>query len=239
MKSFIENYASIILICVIFWKPILFICSLPFIVFCSSIKRIYKGELPKGKNILEKGRNYIIWKYADYKDALWLYWIGDIPSMHIRMFLYKYIYMMQIDKNVVIYKNVEFRNPDTLFIGEGSIIGDNAMLDARAKIQIGKNVNISSNVSIWTLQHDYRDPEFKCNKEHYGPVIIKDRVWIGPNVTILSNVEIGEGAVVAAGAVVTKDVEPYALVGGVPAKKIGERPRNLTYNFDGSHRHFV
>lgn len=64
-------------------------------------------------------------------------------------------------------------------------------------------------------------------------VEIGDRAWIGSNVVVLPGVTIGEGAVCCAGCVVTKDVEPYAVVAGIPAKKVGERPRVLTYEFTG------
>ena len=156
------------------------------------------------------------------------------------MLIYRFIYSINIGKHAVIYYDCEIRRQNLLTIGKGSVIGDHAILDARGGgVTIGDNVVLASYVSIWTLQHDYRDPEFRCTKEHYGPVKIGDRAWIGPNVIILHDVEIGEGAVIAAGAVVTKDVPPYALVGGIPAKHIGERPRNLTYQLDGSHRHFL
>lgn len=172
--------------------------------------------------------------------GVYLLWIvGYIPSMHVRMFLYRHIYRIRIAPNVIIYKGAEIRGLKKLKIGSGSIIGDNAMLDARAGLTIGENVNFSSGVEIWTLQHDYRDPEFKCNPDHYGPVSIGNRAWVGPRVTILPNVSIGEGAVVAAGAVVTRNVNPYEVVGGVPAKKIGDRPKNLIYTFNGKHRHFI
>lgn len=144
-----------------------------------------------------------------------------------------------MDKYVVIYSGAEIRNPTQLFIGKGTIIGDNAILDARAGITIGENVNFSSNVSIWTYQHDYRDSYFACNTDHVGPVTIGNRAWIGPNVIILRNVTIGEGAVIAAGAVVTHDVPPYTLVGGIPAKVIGKRPTDLKYEFTGKHAHFI
>ena len=149
--------------------------------------------------------------------------IGVVISTHIAyvFFFYKKIYRINLEKDVVIYSGAEIRNPNGLHIGKGSIIGSNAILDARAGIDIGKNVNFSSNVSIWTLQHDYRDPDFACNPKHYGPVKICDRAWIGPNSIILRNVTIGEGAVVAAGSVVTKDVMPYTIVGGNPARVIG------------------
>jgi acetyltransferase-like isoleucine patch superfamily enzyme len=122
-----------------------------------------------------------------------------------------------------------------LHIGEGSIIGDRSILDARSGIYIGKNVNFSSNVKIWSFQHDHSDPYFNCTEEKVGAVYIEDRVWIGPDVTILHSVTIGEGAVVAAGAVVTKDVPAFAIVAGIPAKVIGERNKNLLYEFSGNY----
>lgn len=136
-------------------------------------------------------------------------------------------------KHSIIYFGSEIRASYKLQIGEGSIIGDRSILDARNGIIIGKNVNFSSNVSIWTEQHDHKDPYFACNSTEKFAVKIEDRVWIGPNVIILHSVTIGEGAVVAAGAVVTKDVEPFTIVGGIPAKKIGDRNKDLHYEFKG------
>lgn len=153
-------------------------------------------------------------KYSWYLERLFIFWIGQIHSHFIRKFFYRNIQGVNLAEDVIIYSGCEIRNPLELKIGRGSIIGDNAILDARAGLEIGSNVNISSNVSIWTLQHDYRDPDFACTKEHYGPVKISDRAWIGPNVVILHDVTIGEGAVVAAGAVVTRDVPPFTLYGG-------------------------
>lgn len=68
--------------------------------------------------------------------------------------------------------------------------------------------------------------------------VYDDRAWIGPNTIILHSVHIGEGAVVAAGAVVTKDVEPYTIVAGIPAKKVGDRNRDLKYEFNGKYSPF-
>ena len=128
----------------------------------------------------------------------------------------------------------EIRCPRKLTIGEGTIIGDNAILDARSGLTLGRNVNLSSNVSIYTLQHDHRDPYSRCN-EHLRKmsVEIDDRVWLGSNVIVLPGVHIGEGAVCCAGCVVTKDIPPYTVVAGIPAKKVGERTIDLKYEFEG------
>lgn len=82
---------------------------------------------------------------------------------------------------------------------------------------------------IYTLQHDVNSPTFSVEG---GPVVIDDYVYIGPRAIILPNVHIGIGAVVAAGAVVTHDVAPYAIVGGVPARFLHERPHDLDYKPD-------
>lgn len=188
-----------------------------------------------GKPLVRRLYGYI----SQFKDRLLLKWVSEIPSHHIRDFFYRYVYKVRMGERVVIYYGAEIRKPTSLEIGEGTVIGDNAILDARSGIVIGSNVNFSSNVSIWTLQHDHRDPVFRCTPEHYGAVTIGNRVWIGPNTIILPGVKIGEGAVVAAGAVVTKDVPAFSLVGGIPAKVIGQRNRNLEYQFDGSYSHFL
>ena len=101
------------------------------------------------------------------------------------------------------------------------------MLDGRyAKLIIGNNVDIAQETNIWTLEHDVNSTD---HHEMGADVIIDDYVWIASRVTILPGVHIGKGAVIASGAVVTKDVPPYSIVGGVPAKVIGQRNTDLTY----------
>lgn len=162
---------------------------------------------------------------------------GKIPSHTIRDFIYRRVYRIKLAEKAVIYGGSEIRTPQNLYIGEGTIIGDDAKLDARNKIIIGKNVNFSTGVWIWTEQHDPQRHDF-ASPLGKKTVIINDRAWISSRVTILPGVQIGEGAVIAAGAVVTKDVEPYSIYGGIPAKKIGERNKDLTYEFNGSYLPF-
>ena len=131
---------------------------------------------------------------------------------------------------------VEFRSPWKVKIGDHSIIGHNAVLDARERIVIGENINIGSQVMVWTLQHDYNDPDFRTKG---GKVVIEDFAWISTRALILPNVTIGRGAVVAAGAVVTTDVPPYTVVGGIPARKIGERTRAFNYTLEDRGVPFV
>lgn len=116
--------------------------------------------------------------------------------------------------------------PWKLSIGKNSIIGNDAMLDARNGITIGNNVSLSMGVWIWTMEHDPQDPYFGAKG---GSVVIGDYAWISCRVVILPGVTIGKGAVVAAGAVVTKDVAPFTIVGGVPARTLGKRTKDLRY----------
>lgn len=89
-------------------------------------------------------------------------------------------------KNVTIHFRTEMRCPERLTLDDGTIIGDNAILDARRGLTMGRNVNLSSNVSIYALQHDHRDPNFDCPPEDKVKfsVEIDDRVWLGSNVIV-------------------------------------------------------
>jgi acetyltransferase-like isoleucine patch superfamily enzyme len=157
---------------------------------------------------------------------------------------------MKIGRNSSIHWQARFNLPSGIEIGHNTIIGNNAFLDGRffrtwkpgeskisgyisdflspkiRPLRIGNNVSIAGDVHIYTMEHDIDSPEFA---ERAGEVVIDDYVVIGTRVTILPGVHIGKGAVVATGAVVTKDVPPYMLVGGVPAKPIRERSKDLRY----------
>lgn len=113
-----------------------------------------------------------------------------------------------------------FYRPSGVKIGKGSIIGYRTFLDGRAPLIIGDQVDIASEVMIYNSEHDLHSPDMEARQE---PVEIDDYVFIGPRAIILPGVKIGQGAVVGAGAVVTKDVAPKSIVGGVPAGEIGKR----------------
>lgn len=134
---------------------------------------------------------------------------------------------VRIGKGTTIHMGAKFFRPSGVSVGDDTIIGDRAFLDGRDRLIIGNHVDIASEVMIYNSEHDISAADFHAISE---PVEIKDYVFIGPRAIILPGVTIGEGAIVAAGAVVTKDVEAFALVGGVPAKVIGERPlKKLNY----------
>ena len=168
--------------------------------------------------------------------AAWLYrqgfrlWLatlaGFVPSHHVRLFFYRRFFGMRIGQGSAIHWQCRFFAPEGISIGNNTLIGNNAFLDGRCGLTIGNRVVTAAEVAIYTLQHDIDDPLFA----HVGaPVVIEDYVYVGPRVIILPGVHIEEGAVIAAGAVVTKDVAGYTLVGGVPARFIRHRARHMEY----------
>lgn len=156
--------------------------------------------------------------FLDFELML-LRWAGHIPSHMVRKAIYRFS-GMKIGKGSTIHMWANFFDPRNIVIGEDSIIGDHAFLDGRDKIVIGSHTDIASCVMIYNSEHNLEDKNFKAI---LGKVEIGDYCFIGPRVIILPGVKIGKGAVVAAGAVVTKDVNDFDIVGGVPAKLIGKR----------------
>ncbi|MBI2596959.1 acyltransferase [Candidatus Daviesbacteria bacterium] len=148
-----------------------------------------------------------------------LIWVGLVPSHLFRLLLYR-MAGIRIGKGSRIHTGARFFYPANIKIGQDSIIGNDVFLDGRATINIGNHVDIASEVMIYNSEHDINSEDFHATT---GSVTIEDYVFIGPRVIILPNVRIGKGAVVAAGAVVTKDIDEYSIAGGVPAQIIGER----------------
>ena len=158
--------------------------------------------------------------------------VGHLPSHTVRDAVYRRA-GLELDPTSSIHWRAEFYRPEGIVISANTIIGDSVFLDGRDGIAIGRSVNIGSHVSVYTRQHDIDSPTFA---ETGGPVVIDDYAYIASHSIVLPGVCIGYGAVVAAGSVVTKDVEPYALVAGVPAVFKRYRNRDLTYQLNYAKR---
>ncbi len=155
--------------------------------------------------------------------------VGWIPLHIVRGLLYRTLFGMRIGWQTHIHMGLRFYNSWHVRIGRNTVIGDGVFLDGRHDLVIGNNVSIASDVMIYNSQHDLQAPDFHAIE---APVVIEDFVFIGPRVIILPGVTIGKGAAVAAGAVVTNDVPPYHIVGGVPARFIRERTKELQYTLN-------
>lgn len=171
-------------------------------------------------------KKVLLYPYNFYMHYLPNYVINKIPFYFIRHFYYRYIMKIELGKGSSIHMNT-FINRNKILIGKNSAINRGCYLDGRGKITIGDNVSISPEVHLITADHDINDPNFKYKS---SMISIMDFVWIGTRAIVLPGVKIGEGAVIAAGAVVNKNIPPYEVWGGVPAKKIKNRNMNLKYN---------
>lgn len=156
--------------------------------------------------------------------------INKIPSRHLRKWFYQLL-GAKIGKNTVICRRVDIIFPKGLNLSENVAIGWFVDLDARGGINVGHDTNISSHTKFITGSHDIDDPEFTAS---FKAINIGHHCWIGTGAIVLQGVSIGDGAVVAAGAVVTKDVPSNTIVGGIPAKVIRQRNPDFNYNVQGA-----
>jgi acetyltransferase-like isoleucine patch superfamily enzyme len=133
-----------------------------------------------------------------------------------------------IGKGTKVHPTVIMRQSERIVIGKGSLINHNNVLQAgkkTGKILIGNYVHTGANVMMFAFNHSIDDIETPSVLQDYydADVVIEDDVWVGAGSVILAGVTIGKGSVIAAGSVVNKDVEPYSIVGGVPAKLLKMR----------------
>lgn len=149
------------------------------------------------------------------------------------VFIDKNVHLMRFKKNINLNNNVVLKEASRICscnqnavikIGSNSTIGYNTFIFCSEKIVIGDNCLIAPFVYIVDSDHQIKKSSLINEQENdIAPVMIGDDVWIGSNSLVLKGVSIGEGAVVAANSVVNKDVPPYEVWGGSPAKKIDER----------------
>lgn len=168
------------------------------------------------------------------------FWLGRIYSYLCRFrfkscgigFRAGYPLVVKGGKFIKIGNRFSSMGIDYLYADDGElVIGDNCSVNTNVqigasggKIIIGNNVMIAPNVVIRAANHGLkRDSSMRFQPHVYGEIFIEDDVWIGSNAVITSGVRLAKGTVVGAGAVVTKSTDPYTIVGGVPARRIGER----------------
>ena len=183
-------------------------------------------------------RKSTLYQFKDLFLATRLYlfnhFINRIPIGWIRINLMRHY--MHIGKNTNVMCGVIIYNKngkkDQIQIGNNSVINRDCLLDGReGKLTIGNNVDIARGVWIFTLEHN---PDADYHSSVAGDVFVEDYCWLASRVTILPNVTLAKGTVVAAGAVVTKSTRENMVVGGVPARELKERKSKLLYTL----RHF-
>ena len=206
------------------------------------VKQYMKKPQSKCISMIKRIINRILVPMKKSHTGLQWWWLNCIvcylPSVHLRRAFVR-LAGANLPKNVRFFEGVHIRNPKGITMGEGCSIGTRVLLDGRQGLTAGKSVVFGYECIIWTLNHDYNDVNFKTKG---GPVTIGDYAWICSRSIVLPGITIGEGAVVASGAIVTKDVPPYSIVAGIPAKVVGERERkNYDYGYKTSeeYMHFI
>lgn len=152
--------------------------------------------------------------------------LNRLPFCFVRVFILTKILGMKVGRNTYIAYKVSFICPWKIVIGDNCVINSHVLLDGREKLIIKDNVDISWYAKIFTLQHDPDSPEHRSIGKS---VIVDSFCWLATNAIILPGIHLGEGSIIAAGAVVTKNTLPFTVYGGIPAKPIKSRNKHLHY----------
>jgi maltose O-acetyltransferase len=169
------------------------------------------------------------WRVRELAWEEYYYWkmflLMHIPGRSGSFIRKKLLGIPKCGKDVFIMHDAWFKMARNITIGEDVRIHNQTYIDASGGIEIGSHVGISPGVHIYSQNHGIkRDALYYTQPYRLGKVTIEDDCWIGARSILTAGVTIRKGTIVAAGSVITKDTEPYSIVGGVPARKIGERP---------------
>ncbi len=170
-------------------------------------------------------RSKLILLYSSYSYILNLgLLLLELSPYPVRILMFRLL-LGKLGNDVLIDYGTYFRYPKKISIGDGASINRGCELYAAhlatgGTITIGSNVAIGPHVKVFAGGHDYNTLNLA---DTAGPVVIGDFAWIGGNSTILPGVHIGEGAVIGAGSVVTRDIPPYTIAVGNPARVIKQR----------------
>jgi acetyltransferase-like isoleucine patch superfamily enzyme len=161
-------------------------------------------------------------------------WIGglfrSVPGLTgfvLRYLLYRGLFA-RLGGFCLIYPGARLQHTYGIRAGRGLAVNGGTVLDGRGGLTFGDNVLVGPNAVLLSSGHQWTDPSrpIVAQGHRLAPTTIGDDVWIGSNVTVTAGVTIASGTVVGANAVVTADTAPYTIVGGVPARPIGMRPRS-------------
>lgn len=173
-----------------------------------------RTKSPAGNRFANRVANRLLFGLARLRARLWQPFVKHMGTA---------VYLM---------RDCYITSPQGISVGNYVCINRHTLLGGQGSLTIGNYVNIGPNCNLITANHRFDQPDKPMAFQGIttGPIVIEDDVWLGVNVTVLPNVRIGRGAVVGASAVVTKDVPPYAIVAGVPARVLRYRFDEVTRN---------
>lgn len=198
------------------------------------LKLIEQGPLQRP--VQPSAARRLRYQWWGVKEGLALYFynhvVSRLPSHGLRCFFYRRIF--DIGRESSILMGLTIFHLGKLIIGDNCVINSGCVLDSRAGIKIGNNVSLSNFVQIWSGGHDINSRDFRS---YGGVTILEDYVWVASSAIVIGGTDgatltLGEGCVVSAGSVVVRDVEPYSVVVGNPARKVAVRSRDLNYKLN-------
>jgi acetyltransferase-like isoleucine patch superfamily enzyme len=160
--------------------------------------------------------------------GLLLRWLPGFEGIALRSCFYRLLFG-RLEGFAFIYPGAWLDHSYNISAGPSLAINTGAYISARAPIRFGSGVLVGPNVVIVSSNHRFDRPDLPISEQGHALAAIRfgDDCWIGANAVILAGVSVADGTIVSAGAVVTRDTEPYSIVGGSPATKIGQRPRDV------------
>lgn len=161
-----------------------------------------------------------------FLSAMFNMWGTHIPSRRARLAWLRLL-GVRIGPRSSVFMGTTVFGHKSLVIGARCVVAERCVLDARGGIVLDDDVVLASDVQLRTAKHLVSSPSFE---DAYDPIRLGRYTWLGTRSMVLGGVTVGIGGVAAAGAVVADDIADYTVVGGVPAKPIGERVRNLDYD---------
>lgn len=135
----------------------------------------------------------------------------------------------EVGRGVCVFRGTTVIGAEHLVLGDRTQVGFRVVLDARGGLRVAEDVLLSSDTQLLTANHNLASDDFE---RQVSPIVIADHAWVATRAVVLAGVTVGRGAVVAAGAVASRDVAPQHIVAGVPARSVGTRPGGLGYRLD-------
>ncbi len=175
----------------------------------------------QSKSISDNFKSYLF-SYV----TIFTYTIAWLPSQTLRKFFYKRILGCRIGSNSCIHIGVKMLMPHRISIGDNCIVGESCFFDGRMFLEINNNINFSTGVTIWTMQHDAYSSFFDIEG---GPVVVNDNVWLSFKATVLPNIVVAKNCVVGAHSLLTKSTNEEGIYFGIPAKEVRKRNTEIRY----------
>jgi putative colanic acid biosynthesis acetyltransferase WcaF len=155
--------------------------------------------------------------------------ITNLPGHWLRL-LWLRLLGAKVGRGVCVFRGTTVIGAQQLVLGDRVQIGFRVVLDARGGLTLAEDVLISSDSQLLTANHDVDSNDFE---RQVAPIEIADHAWIATRAIVLAGVSVGQGAVVAAGGVATRDVSARTIVGGVPARRVAKRSGGIDYRLGG------